>query len=258
MVEEDDEALKLLKQLMAIRDGEVTGESEPETRRSELRKADVPALLQALESKESMKLETVIRQAEREGIDLLGGLGTFPQSTGIAASFPGTLAPGSGQFILNYRAMDHTPDFLKSLVKKIETQPREVDFVVFKDPATSEWEWQAVKQRLEADAVRMKAAGRKVVFVDNVRFSDLEMLVKYRASLAGTAMNGVMQFVDPAAVTSKGRIYINRALLGAVPLANGRIVVVGSKDPISQARRFATEKIIMRTFAAMRSLARSA
>lgn len=236
--------------------------------RSEARFAPAGELAQALEAKNSIKNETrrkeeeaminAIREAEAKGLDLLGALDSFPKSTGIAAQFPATAPDGSGQFIFNYRAEDHGIEFVKSLFGKVANQPRSVEFMIFRDAETTEEEWQAMKTAVGPELRRMKTMGRKVSLVTDDRFTDFESFVGYRAKLVKADMPSVMQFVDPLSVTSKSKRYINRALLGAVPLANGRIVVAGSQKPIAGAKKFSIERVIVRSYQAMQILGRSA
>ncbi len=228
----------------------------PKRTRSELR-LQRTELGQALQAKQDMMLQTIL-QAESAGADLLGALDNFAETTGIAAKFPAVLTGTRGQFIFDYRAEDHSLEFMKNLMVRVESQPREVSLVIFKDPSTSASDWDAVKKALGGDIRKLKASGRKVSLVGDDRFGSLESFVSYQAKQENLEMPAVMQFVDPQIVPSKARKYVDRALISAVKLARGRIVVAGSQKPIARVSKFAIERVITRTFQAMQAFGRSA
>ena len=160
--------------------------------------------------------------------------------------------------VLSFSAAEGTAYPQGALPYILPALPLQVNLILFRDPSTSPGEWEAMTSRFAADVQALKADGRKILFAGDARYKSLEAFVASRSELRKISKASVLQFVDPREISRDVRPYAEKIIGGAIPLAQGRIVVAGSRDSLPGTRHFTAAEILESTFEALLAVRQSA
>ena len=114
----------------------------------------------------------------------------------------------------------------------------------------------AMKMRFKNEFEHMQSTGRRVLVIDDL--PSIELLVQERLKLRKVPAETVVQLIDSDPADKRLRPYIYRAMIGAVPLAEGRIVVAGSQNRIPNTQQVTIEKLVSLSFQALKAIKHSA
>lgn len=188
------------------------------------------------------------REAKELGFDLMGALGSFGSVLDSRLDPAKTVpAETGGDLILNYKASEHSDSFMRELYRKIAKSPEGVKLYVFRDSVTSQNDWMRLKSRQSTWA--REAAGR-IQLADRQQFKNLDELVEARLRARKVKKSDALQLLWPglAGVKASDLKYVQAALLGAVPLAQSTVVIIGSEKPIAQVQALRGPEILRAIF----------
>lgn len=240
----------------------VTDQKPGEGARSELRQA-VPQLVRGLKEKtrieRNMRLEREIplrryqQRAAEQGFILADAVRSFSSFVPSGEFVSSENLLNRGEIIFNYRAQAHDWNFVREFIKDADRDGIAM-LIFFKDSQTHLEDWENL--RLKVFAMPQKPEVRIIFW--NQESGALESLVKLRAQKRRLNPEDVVQFLDALSVKSHERKYYQGMMLGAVPLAQSTVLVLGSPRQIGGARVFNIFRLIDRLFAARSRIEQSA
>jgi|GEM_PF-1979439 len=173
----------------------------------------------------------------------------------VRGTAPSAEPLSEGEIILNFNSSNHTPELGNELLHLMHSRPKILRLTVLRDAATPEAEWAIFKGRLNA-AQGFETS--RIAFADEEGYGSLREVFEWRLAERQIEPDDTVQLVSPLRTRKQDALYYEESLLGAAPLGQETIVIMGSSEALAKARHFGLEEVLEAALVSTRLIDRSA
>ncbi len=160
----------------------------------------------------------------------------------------------SGAVIFHYRPGTHEVSFVVQIANEMKKLPANIQMTIYQDPRITMTQWDNLRRQIG----KLPELAARVRYADALRYRTLYNLVNLERRRRKVRPEDILQLLDPPVESNQARRLVEAALLGAVALGRGRIIILGSQESIGDSRTLRVAEVMEALIQTSQAVGRSA